>query len=221
MSIGADDTKDEARRDQAESAFTPLLRWLASAEPEVRAVTFVDQEGECVDYCSALDPFDAKVAGAHMQALVRVVRHATEVLGTGEPYAFEVYCADHELLARRVDEHYTLVVVVAGGGTNQRLLEAIERALSALRTEAILEAPVWDPHAGPLEVHVRPAVGWSYAPIAFRQGERYCPIADVLGRWTEPGGPVGGQLECFRVRTPAGVELTLVYDPSQERWLRW
>jgi hypothetical protein len=81
-----------------------------------------------------------------------------------------------------------------------------------------LPAPEWEPQRGSLEVMVRSAVGWPYAPSAFNEGGITVGIADVMGRWTEPGGVGGDELICFRVRTEEGQELTLVHDPDGEGW---
>jgi hypothetical protein len=70
-----------------------------------------------------------------------------------------------------------------------------------------------------LEVIVRAAVGWPYAPAAFSQEGVRVVVSDVLGRWTEPGGSLGDELVCFRVRTADGQELTLVHDPAGNGWL--
>lgn len=211
----------EQTRDQAESAFTPLLRWLWSRSPDILGVVFVDQEGECVDYCASMAPFEAKVAGAHMRVVATHVSEALATLGGGELHSVEIYGAERELIVRRLDECYLVAVVVSAGGVNHGLMDATERAVAALRDEAGVPPPPWEPHAGPIEVELRAAIGWPYAPAAFRQGGGRTPIVAVLGRWFEPGGAVGGELVCFRVRSSDGTELTLAHDISQDRWLRW
>jgi hypothetical protein len=211
----------EHERDQQESDFTSLLRGLLRGHPAIVAAAFVDGEGECVDYCSRVEPFEAKVAGAHLQIVTEEVRPRVAVLGGGELVQFEVYGDARDHVVRRLDEQYVMVVVVLAGHAEAGMLEDIERVARALRREAGIEAPSWDPQAGPIEVQTRRAVGWSYAPVAFRQGNARTEIAAVLGRWTERGRAAGGELVCFRVRTRAGIELTLAYDASQGKWLRW
>jgi predicted regulator of Ras-like GTPase activity (Roadblock/LC7/MglB family) len=212
--------RQEAERDQEESPFTEALRrvWLAS--PGVIAAVFVDDEGECVDYCSGVDPYDAKVTGAHMRFVVDVVGRAVPLLGGGEMHALEVYGGDREIVARRVDGQYLLVVLAQATTFDVKVLDQVEAAVADLRSEASLEVPPWDPQSSPLEVELRGAVGWDYAPSAFLERGRRIRVADVLGRWAEPGGAAGGELSCFRVRTEGGVELTLVHDLSRDRWTR-
>jgi hypothetical protein len=96
----------------------------------------------------------------------------------------------------------------------------LERAAGQFRREIGAEVPTWEP-SPPLEVVVRPAVGWPYAPAAFTQdGGTRVVVSDVLGRWTErPDAPALEDRTCFRVRTDDGRELTLVHDPARPGWL--
>lgn len=212
--------RSESPRDQEETGFTPILRRVWASSPGIVAVTFVDDEGECVDYCSAAPPFDAKVVGAHMRIAVDAMRRAAARLGGGEMHAVEIYGGEQEILARRVDESYLLVVLAHAGSFDVRVLDQVEVAVSELRREAGVEVPRWDPQATPLQVEVRQAVGWEYAPVAFVERGRRVVVDDVLGMWVEPGGAAGGELSCFRVRTEEGVELTLAHDVARRRWMR-
>lgn len=212
--------RSEATRDQEESSFTPVLRRVWASSPGVLAAVFVDEEGECVDYCSTLVPFEAKVAGAHLRIVVDVAQEAVPRLGGGEMHALEVYGARRDMILRRVDEHYLLVVLAEEGAIDARVRDQVEAAVADLRHEAGVEVPVWDPQSVPLQVELRHAVGWEYAPAAFIERGRRIRVADVLGMWTESGGAAGGALSCFRVRTEAGVELTLAHDMNRDRWMR-
>lgn len=204
----------EAPRDQAESAFTPILRALWASDPSVLAVAFVDGEGECVDYCSSLPPFDAKVLGAHGQILVSDIVRRWVSMGFGQPHHFHVAASEREFLARRVSDDYVLVVSVTAGGVGRAVFRALERAVAALREEGGIPVPAWEPYERPLDVEIRRSVGWSYAPTAFRRRDERTPVTDVIGWWLdEDEGWV-----CFRVRIPGGLELTLAHDPEADRW---
>ncbi len=211
----------EAPRDQVESGFTEVLRRLFRSEPDVRALVFVDRDGECVDYCSALPPFDAKVAGAHMQVVVDGLREPLRRLLTGELIELQVHGEERDLVARRVDDEYLLVVVVRGGRTDETVLRGVRETVERLRREAKIPAPWWDEKGEPLTVQVRKAIGWGFAPTVVEFDGHQTRILDVLGRWQESGGAPGGELVCYRVRTDSGDELTLAFDPDQERWFRW
>ena len=207
----------EAKRDMLETAFTPILRRVWSAAPAVLAAVFVDLEGECIDYVSSLDPFEAKVSAAHALVLLDAMRDSGERLGMREPIELWITGAQRELWARRINEEYVLVLVVAPGSDYGELRGILARAGREFREEVGAAAAAWEPAPAGVEVMLRSAVGWPYAPAAFSdQGIRVF-ISDVLGRWTEQGDG-GDEVVCFRVRTQEGQELTLVHDPREEGW---
>jgi len=215
-------TRTETTRDQAESEFTGILRRLWGWDRSVLAVAFVDQEGECVDYCASIDPFDAKIAGAHMLVVLSDVADRLRDLGMGEAQRLVVVGDEREIIVRRVDADYALIVLAQPELDPRRALqEGIEEAVSALRQEAKLERPAWDLATHALHVQLRAAVGWPYAPLSYVDRGRRIRVTEVLGRWLERGeGADGGEVECFRVRTSRGEELTLAYDPDQDAWIR-
>ncbi|MDD9971769.1 MAG: hypothetical protein OXR73_36330 [Myxococcales bacterium] len=214
----------EAPRDQNESAFTPILRRLYEADPRVLYSVFVDTEGECIDYVSSLDPFEAKVAGAHALVLLNDLRERRQQLGAGAAYVLELATDTSELWARRVSEEYTVVVLMQLGVDRPLLQHALCTACREFRHEVGIELPIWERPAtkglkeGELNVTVRPAVGWGYAPSAFAQADEQLEITDVLGRWDEPSHQ--STHVCFRVRTTDGREWTLVHDTATDRWSR-
>jgi predicted regulator of Ras-like GTPase activity (Roadblock/LC7/MglB family) len=209
----------EAKRDQMESAFTPILRKAWSTAPSVLAVAFVDPEGECIDYVSSLDPFEAKVCAAHALVLVDGLRTVRQKLGLEDPALLSIAGSRRELWAWRVSADYLLVAVLVPGADPVQIRAVLASAGREFREEVGVRAPGWEPAGGPLEVIVRPAVGWPYAPHSFRQDGVRVAIADVLGRWIEgEAGEGEGQLVCFRVRTEGAQELTLVHDPGADSW---
>ncbi|MGE0787083.1 MAG: hypothetical protein AB7S26_15525 [Sandaracinaceae bacterium] len=207
----------EAARDLDESAFTPILRRLLYRGRGVLMVCFVDFEGECVDYCSTLPPYDAKVAGAQMLVTLSEVAARMHKLGGGETYSMTIHAAPRELVVRRVSAEYMLVVTLRRGSLTRRLRGGIEHAVIELRREAAIDVPSWDPVMDSVRVDVRAAIGWSYAPEAFfaDDGSRQ-EIEIVLGRWFDRGR----SRVCFRVRTVQGEELTLIHDRAVDRWER-
>lgn len=207
-------TRTEARREEAESAFTPVLRALWAADRAVLSVSFVDGEGECIDWCGSLPAFDSKVLGAHMAVVVDgLVRHSQRA-GFGQPHHLHVTADERELLARRISDEYLLVVAVEPGGVTRAVWRGMEETVDALRREAGIDVPAWEPYENPLDVEVRRSVGWPYAPVAFRRRNKRTTVDDVLGRWLDPEeGWV-----CFRVRTTGGRELTIAHDPEADRW---
>ncbi|MBC7173167.1 MAG: hypothetical protein H5U40_12090 [Polyangiaceae bacterium] len=211
----------ETERDQAESGFTEILRRLLRAEPAIEALIFVDHDGECIDYCSVLPPYDVKVAGAQMQVVVAGMREPLHRLLSGELTEVQLYCDRRDIIARRVDDEYLLVAIVRAGGADEYVVAGVGDIVERLRDEAMIPAPFWDDKGPPLEVSVREAIGWGFAPTTVTFEGAQVPILDVLGRWRERGGAAGGELVCFRVRIDRERELTLAYDMSQTRWFRW
>jgi hypothetical protein len=209
----------EVERDQLETSFTPILRGVYDAFSELLAIIFVDLEGECVDYVSSIDTFECKVAGAHMLVLMHELRDRRHKLGMEEPVQLEIAGAERELWGRRVSEDYLLVAIVRPGIDDERLAASLAAAGADFREEAGLPTPHWEPGRPTVEVVVRKAVGWAYAPVSFSEDGILVAISDVMGRWTEPGGVAGDELVCFRVRTREGHELTLVHDPDADGWV--
>lgn len=209
----------EVGRDLDQSAFTPILRRLLRITPAVLGAAFVDYDGECIDYCSAVDPFDTKVAGAHMQMVAVDLGPRFAGLGWGAPQLLHLVADVRELLVARVSPEYSLVVVVTAGAVVRAVLEGLDRAVRELRVEAGV-VPVTANEADPdaLDVATRAAKGWAYAPASYVQRGVRVDIAAVLGRWLEGGLVTGGDLVCFRVRTKAGQELTLAHDADTDRW---
>ena len=208
-------------RDITASAFTPILRRLWMASRSVLAVCFVDHDGECVDYCSSIDPFDAKVAGAHMRIVM--VEAATAMARTphGKLLVLHVVGDSRELIAARVGPEYTLVVVLSEGGAVRAVSEMLERTVAELRVEAGIDQSMLVPIPGDLiAIETRAARGWPYAPAAIVEAGKRTIISAVLGRWTEGGAVTGGDLVCFRVTTSEGEELTLAHEPKTGRWMK-
>jgi predicted regulator of Ras-like GTPase activity (Roadblock/LC7/MglB family) len=208
-------TRPESERDQTESAFTPCLRRLWLSSRNVLAVVFVDGEGEAVDYCASIPPYDAKVLGAHMLIVLQRVVAGVEKIGFGTPNELEILGAERDILLRRVSNDYALIVSASTGGLDRVVLAGIEKCVDELRREAAIDVPAWEPHAEPLDVFVREAVGWEYAPAVVHLDGEWTEVADVLGRWVDDQQ---SRRVCFRVRTRGGIELTLAHDAEIDRW---
>lgn len=210
----------EALRDQHESEFTVILRRLWRSVPNVLAAAFVDREGECIDYVSSVDPFEAKVAGAHMEVMLGALQQTQAKLSTGEAYGLEILTDTHELWGRRISEEYVVVVLLTPECDRTQLRLVLRQICAAFRDEVGLPAPGWDMESLPLRVSVRPAAVWPYAPEVFWRSDERVDVSDVLGRWYERHSAAAEPHAriCFRVRTVSGQELTLVHHVQDDDW---
>jgi len=210
----------KAQRDTSPSEFALILRRVCDAVSSVEMAAFVDMEGECIDYYSSLDPYEAKVVAAQTVATLGQIVLSNHKLQFGETYIMEVSTGDKELLARRINDDYLLVVLAAPEeeGEDSRIARVLVHAAREFRADAGVAAAAWEPSADILTVETREARGWQYAPAAFTDEGKRVVITDVLGRWIETGELRSKGKVCFRVRTERGMELTLVHDPDLNQW---
>lgn len=207
----------EWERDQNETEFTEMLRAMRVAVPEIQVALFVDDEGECIDYVSTLEPYEAKVLGAQMHNAQRQFEQTDPAkVRAGYHFGLEVACGLHEVWARRINEDYVIVLRTAGCFEHDSLRSALVQTCIAFRALVGLDTPTWEPAGVPVDVETREAVGWAYAPVSFRDQGQLVAVSDVIGRWTEP--VAGEETVCFRVRTEEGREVTLVHDHRSDGW---
>lgn len=210
--------QQEASRDLDESPFTGVLRALLRGVPEALLAVFVDEEGECIDYCSSLPPYDAKIAGAQLHVMVHEIAPAIARLRGGKVWFVHVQGTERELVVRRVSDEYILVLVTRPIRVETPLRAAIDATVSALRAEGQIDRPRWEPHRQPLIVDIREAKGWGYAPsVIYDRGVR-TEILAVLGRFGEGEGVQ--RRDVFLVRTEHGEELTLAHRLDDSVWER-
>lgn len=211
----------EHGRDQVETEFTVALRLLFEVDPDVVAVAFVDHEGECVDYCGSLEPYEIRVVGAQLQVVVNNMAPSLTQLGLGELGELHVHCERYEFVIRRIDYEYAIIVMRREGKSDERMLQALDQTMGLLRKLAGLGTPPWDAAERQLQVHVRESAGWGYAPEVIIDSQGILLVDAVLGRWVEVGGLTGQPLVCFRVHTADGRDSTLAHDAAHDRWYRW
>lgn len=211
----------EAPRDQAESSFTRIIREFLAGDPRYLGCIFVDREGECVDYCSSIDTYELKVIGAQLQVVTANLRRHLTRLIVGELESFYVSASEGDLLLRRVDADYSLVLLTTAGAVDEHTLAEASILARRLRDEAGLEAAYFDSSEGRMEVTLRESIGYGYAPIAIRRAEKVALVSDVLGYFEEHGGLAGGPLDCFHIRLENNGELLLVRDAEHDRWYRF
>lgn len=197
----------ESERDQAETSFTPALRWLLQSRPDILALSFVDEEGECVDYCSVLDPFDAKIAGAQGRVLLGTVRQGLPRHGLVVDMIVHGELRDVGVVAK--DSEYALVLVTEPGALDESLVRFAHSTMDSLCREARITTCGWQQ---PLRVKLRHAVGWAFAPQEFEWRGKRSVVSHVLGRREDR------EAVYFRVQTEDGQELTLVRTFKTGTW---
>jgi hypothetical protein len=186
-----------ARRDMDRTPFTPMLDDLLGRVPGAYACALVDVEGETVDYAGLGDPFDVKIAAAHLQIVfAEIARYGA----LGDPRWLVIRGARRSLVARALPEGYGLVVLLrrrAGFTASRRAFLACERAFC-------LEAGLpWAPK------------GPSWHAVAVEADRRGRPRR-VAGHPVEILGSLvglGPREHGFRVRIDSGREVTLVREP--------
>lgn len=189
-----------ARRDQAESAFAGILADLVSRTPGARAAALVDVDGETVDYACGTDPFDVRLAAAHLRIVLGdLQRHRDDA------QAVALRCATRSYLVRALPHGYALVLVLTCGSSRVALARGLPLSVSRLCTEAGWAAPprlYWYP----IEVEVDERG----RPIRLRTSGEFAAQVEILG--TIAGGLARFE-RGWRVRL-AGREATVVREPS-------
>ena len=216
MSAGA---RPPLRRDRPESRFGYILGGLLEAHRQVDSAAFVDGEGECIDYASRLEPYEAELAGAQLLVVTAELVRRMAGMNAGALILWTVEAGQRDFVVRRVTDEHCVVLALISHGLTAHLLRSMSALADALRKEGGLEVPSWDARGEVYQVHVRPSLGFGYAPQAVSLGEEAPTPVEVLGRWTERGSISTQEIICFRVRCQ-GRELTLTHDRSLDRWHR-
>ena len=219
MSTPPDAPARTLQRDRPDSAFSHILNRFVQVHLEVLAAVVVDCDGECVDYASVIDPYEAKVFGAALLGTTAEITAATRRMGAGSPIQWIVEAAHYDLLVRRLSDDLALVVVLKSRGLNGHVLAAMNTLSDALRHEAGVTAATWDPSSVPFRVQTRLGPHGEELPACVYDGGVAQAVLAVLARWTERGVISAADRTCFRVRVAKG-ELTLVFEPVLKQWHR-
>lgn len=197
-----------ATRDTDATQFSAILGALVARVSGAYAAALVDSEGETVDYAGRGDPFDLRVAAAHVQIAVRDVARLEHL---AEPRWLILRGGQKSVAAAALPDGYTLMLLLrprAAFTVSPRALDVCARALAA-------EAGWSHPERRGRADHV------VWYPAEVETDHRGRPVAVGAERLAvEVLGAVVGlsALERgFRVRTSRGGELTLVRE-AQARW---
>jgi hypothetical protein len=189
----------ERSRDVDTTAFTTILESLVERIPGAYAAALVDGIGETVDYAGDGDPFDVRVAAAHLQILLDGVGRLGS-LGTSRWLVLRG--AKKSFAASALPDGYALCVILRPRAAFTLSLRAWSVCTRALAVEA-----GWPP---------LPNEDRAWFPVAVTTDQRGRPVrigevhVEVLG--TMMGLSV--RERGFRVRTFAGTELMVVREAS-------
>jgi hypothetical protein len=184
------------------TSFARILHDLIARLPGAYACALVDLGGETVDYAGVVNPFDVKVAAAHMRI---ILNDLDEYGAIGKPRWVVLRGARRSFVARQLPDGYALVVMLrrrAGFTASARAYAACERALAA-------EAG-WSPPDGTSSwFAVEVEVDRRGRPTHVDAGPsaRAVPVEVFGAVMGLPRGERG-----FRARTATGGELTLVRE---------
>lgn len=184
------------------SPFARILGELVARIPGAYAAALVDALGETVDYAAGrADPFDVKVAAAHLRIVIDEVSRSP----LGPPTSLVVRGTEASFLVRSLPDGYAVVVLLrkrAGFASTSRALTVCERRLHAEANWPPVQRGSWYPVYVRAEAGARP----KFVGAAGARGEPVEILGAVVGL---PRGERG-----FRVRLASGVELTLVREPG-------
>jgi hypothetical protein len=189
-----------AARDMDTTPFARILTELILRLPGAFACALVDLGGETVDYAGVVDPFDVKVAAAHMRI---ILNDLDEYAALGRPRWVVLRGSKRSFVARTLPDGYGLVVMLrrrAGFTASARAFAACERELA---TEAgwgqLDQATAWFPVKVEVDRRRRPAkIGSGATSVSVEV------LGSVMGLPRNERG--------FRVRTSTGSELTVVRE---------
>lgn len=190
-------------RDTDATAFTVILQSFLESVVGVMGAALVDGQGETVDYAGAGDPFDLRVAAAHLQILVQGISRFGAL---GEPTWLVIRGSQKSFAATSLPDGYALILVLRPRAAFAISMRALSVCLRALAVEAGWDAPL------------RPKRTWSPVSVTVDHRGRPVRIGDDIA--VEVLGALMGlsvRERGFRVRTAAGSELMLVREP-RNRW---
>jgi hypothetical protein len=186
--------------------FSVILADLIGRIPGAYAAALVDVYGETVDYAGTIEPFDVKIAAAHM----RIVLSQVDSFGKlGEVRSLVIRAATTSFVVRKLPIGYAVALLLrkrAGFTASERAFAVCERLLAVeAGWPCFGSKPRWYPVDVAVDRRDRPT---NIGPTGIRRlgqrMQRVEVIGSVVGLRPHEKG--------FRVRTEVGEELTLVRE---------
>lgn len=209
-------------RDTDRTPFTAILDALLERIPGAYAAAIVDSEGETVDYSGRGEPYDMRVAAAHLQLLVQELGRFGKL---GEPRWLVVRGAKKSLAVTVLAEGYALCIILEPRAAFTVSTRAVKACVRALVAEASWTLPenvegrkinMWFPVRVEIDRRGRPVqiARSDDAKDSGIDGAKHAAVqVEVLGAVMGLSVRERG----YRVRTLDGTELMLVREGGQ-RW---
>lgn len=122
-------------RDNQPSAFSRVLEIFYGGNTEVDAAIVFDRSGETVDYHSYIEPYDARLAAAHMGILYNLAQFKVDWLTKAKLHMIEIACDGFYAITSHIWDEYYLLVIAKPENADPVLLDVVAGSLEALRQE--------------------------------------------------------------------------------------
>jgi hypothetical protein len=97
---------------------------------------FYDEEGETIDYCSRLDPFQTRLEAAHLGIIASSAAHRARWTGLGSLEWLEIRTDRRESLTVAMGDGLRVSLNLEAGSLGPETLDLLLEAVAHLRLEA-------------------------------------------------------------------------------------
>jgi predicted regulator of Ras-like GTPase activity (Roadblock/LC7/MglB family) len=117
------------------TVFGRILGDVVEQLPGALGAVFIDWEGEAVDQFAHIGTMDVRLIGAHWGIVMAQAQAALEKLELGTPRQMVLRFTDQQIIIRRVDQDYVVVLAMSAEAHLGRALTLLGRAEARLRAE--------------------------------------------------------------------------------------
>ena len=125
----------ELHRDMERSAFAEILSHIDGVCPGFLAAVFYDGEGETIDYHSYMEPFDTRLAAAHIGVVAASIARRFQALSMGKVEQIEIHASRLDSVTVSMGDDLFLSVIVSSGHLNQLIYRRIIEVIREIRVE--------------------------------------------------------------------------------------
>ncbi len=125
----------ETHRDMEPSAFAEILAHIDGVCPGFKAAVFYDREGETIDYHSYLEPYDTRLAAAHIGVIVSSAIRRFDLLALGKVEQIEIHADRLDSVTVVMGDGLFLSVIVSAGHLSQLVHRKLIDVVREIRSE--------------------------------------------------------------------------------------